>query len=105
MRIILNRLQRELNAVAAMRPGQLTKSEPVMHTSEIDFEPDSYQDAVDALARSEHVAPAIVEELLQPELSEWVRAFHRRPLRFPELREALKGRLQNRVEKEGIAPS
>jgi hypothetical protein len=96
------RLRRELHGNCGFGPRPQTKGESVMHASDVDYEPGSYLDAVGALARSERVPPAMVEDLLRPELSEWVSTFHEKPLRLTELRDTLNGRLRDWVEKEGI---
>ena len=65
-------------------------------------EPESYPDAVGLLSRSDGVIPTLVEELLEPELSNWVKSFKQKPIQMPSLRDALRGRLQEKVEREGI---
>ena len=46
-------------------------------------EPESYLDAVGILSRSEKMFPAIVEELVQPELSVWVNSFRQKRIDMP----------------------
>lgn len=65
-------------------------------------EPESYPDAVGMLSRSERVVPAIVEELLQPELGDWVKSLQQKPFNVAALRQSLRERLQKKVEQEGI---
>jgi hypothetical protein len=74
-----------------------------MHSDDDNREPESYPDAVGILSRSEKVQPALVEELVQPELSDWVKSFHHKPIHMPSLRRALRERLQEKVEREGIS--
>ncbi len=95
-------LRRELQINCGFGPRPQTKGESVMHASDVDYAPDSYEEAVGSLARTERVPPAMVEDLLRPELSEWVSTFHEKPLRLAELRDTLNGRLRDWVEKEGM---
>jgi len=68
-------------------------------------EPESYLDAVGILSRSESVLPAIVEELLEPELTDWVKSLRQKPIHMTVLRSALQDRLQEKVERYGIGPT
>ena len=65
-------------------------------------EPESYLEAVGILSRSEKVLPAIVEELLEPELSDWGKSLRHKVIHMPSLRKALQDRLQQKADKEGI---
>ena len=66
-------------------------------------EPDSYPDAVGLLSRSEGVIPTLVEEALQPELSNWVKSFKQNSIQMPSLQHALRDCRQEKVEREGIS--
>lgn len=76
-----------------------------MDTGDTTFMPESYPQAVAAISRSEQVLPALVEELLQPELSGWASSLHQQPLDLVRLRTTLHERLEEVIRREGIPPN
>lgn len=67
------------------------------------FEPDSYAEAVRVLAESADALPAVVEDLLQPELGVWVRSLGTKPFDLPRMTGALRGAIEEKVRNAGLS--